>query len=225
MRGLEHEPLAGRSAVDRHRVRAQDGGRLLADAREHAREVEALVECLRGTRERRLARELALAVRSQRHLAEAGRGSTGERPDRLHLLEAEAALAVVGQQQHVGDVRRGRARGHEQQRARACGGTDRGGGPARLLPLEPHRQLGGERVRYRGDGGERRGRARQRLGVARDHLEAASGLVDADEQSRPDVRERARLTDERALDRCGPVRSRRGRQQPRDSANRLACGG
>ena len=99
--GLDHHAVLGVAAVDHGVVAVQDAGRLVADAHQHAVQVQALVQRLGRARQRRLLGHLHGALAGHAQLRQRGRGGGGERLRHLHLLVGEGAALGVGQHQDV----------------------------------------------------------------------------------------------------------------------------
>jgi hypothetical protein len=215
--GHHGQPLDGRAAVDDGEVAVEDCGRLLADAGEQRRDVERLVERLRGTRQRALSLHLLGVLLGDPPLGERRGGRARERCGQLALGLAERVGAARDEHQDVArigavgqrDEQRGPrvdVGGHQACERRRPGAVD-AQHPDPALEQLADRVVGAERDRVPGM------RARR---IACHERRAALAVGDVEEQHRVDAEQLARLVDERARDGRRRALVEREREEARD---------
>ena len=219
---LQHERCAGTAPEDEHTVRAEDAGGLLADPRQHARQVQALVEGLGRAPYRGLPRPLGAVLLGQHELRETGAGGLGQRGSGLKLGRLERARALVGDQKHVGHRAARMDHGRHQRRLRARLQPAGKSQLARLGRAQARRHAGHEHL------GQRRGLVQAEpvvvrgLGIARDHDGTRAALVDDEHERGGDLEVLARLAHQCSGQSVGTLRFRGCGQQARNGVDRLS---
>ena len=222
-RRLGCERLARAAAEDEHAVGAENAGGLLADPREDACEVEALIQGLRRARDRRLPGHLGPVLGGQLELRQAGAGGLRHRGHGVELVLVEGPRFHRGDQEDVGERAAGmRHGGHDcglRPRLETAGQRQL----ARLRRAEAHRCARRERLGQRRRFVESEPLAARRHRIAGDDRGSARSLLDHEHQRGRGVEVRARLAHEDASERLGTRVGRRAREQARHGTGGLAA--